>query len=154
MVQEELGGFRPPEELNNGMDYETIIYELVKKKGCCYPAEIRRETGFSKDTIYFHLFQLVKQEKLVKHNIAGLFVVPGWLKPRIKELWDMNIKGDRIKGMAWYTLPGAVDIAGKDEVQRDKEHRKKITKIDGEMNIRRGVEPTAEQKEAMKEGSD
>ena len=66
----------------------------------------------------------------------------------------MNIKGDRIKGMAWYTLPDAVDVEGKDEIQRDKEHREKITKIDGEMNIKRGVEPSAEQKEAIKKDGD
>ena len=86
MVQKELSGFRPPEELNDGMDYETVIHELVKKKGCTYPAEIRRETGFVKDTIYFHLFQLVKKEQLVKHNLAGKFTVPAWLKPRLSEL--------------------------------------------------------------------
>jgi len=154
VVQEELSGFRPPEELNDGMDYETVIHELVKKKGCTYPAEIRRETGFDKDTIYFHLFQLVKKEQLVKHNLAGKFTVPAWLKPRLAELWSMNIKGDRIKGMAWYTLPDAIDIAGKDEVQRDKEHRENTTKIDGEMNIARGVEPTAEQKEAVGKDGD
>jgi len=102
--QIELDGFRPPEEYDTGMNYDSLIYDFVKKKGCSYPAEIMRELGISKDTLYTHLFQLVKKDWLVKHNLAGKYLVPDWLRPRVKEMWSMNIKGDRIRGMAWYTL--------------------------------------------------
>lgn len=152
--QIELDGFKPPEEYDTGMNYNSIIYDFVKKKGCSYPAEIMREVGISKDTLYAHLFELTKKEWLVKHNLAGMFTVPAWLKPRVKEMWSMNIKGDRIKGMAWYTVFDAVEMSNKSEQKRDEEHRKSITKIDGEMNIDRGVEPTDEQKVAMAEDGD
>ena len=149
-----LDGLRPPEEYEEEMNYESIILEFVKKKGCSYPAEIMRELGISKDTVYLKLFKLVKEDWLMKHNLYGTFMVPSWLKPRLQELWDDGKKGDSIRHMSWYTLPGVKDTRGDDILETDKQHKKDITKIDGEMNIKRGVEPTEEQKEAMKEGSD
>lgn len=150
--QEELSGFRPPEDLDEGINHKIVIYELVKKKGCSYPAEIRRETGFSKDTLYAHLFQLVKEEQLVKHNLYGRTKVPSWLKPRIEELWSMNIKGDRITRMAWYTLSGVEDTSMDDKTKSEEVHKKRALIIDYWMNVKRGVEPSDEQKEAAKGG--
>jgi len=152
--QQELSGFRPPEDFDTGVNYESVIYELVKKKGCSYPAEIRRETGFSKDTVYFHLFQLVKKGFLAKHNLYGQKTAPSWIKPRLKEMWDMNIKGDRITGMAWYTLAEVKDDPKSSHYEMNKQYKKDINKIDGELNVHSGIEPTEEQKEALKEAEE
>jgi len=52
-------------------------------------------------------------------------------------------------GMTQYVFPDAESTRRANRVKMEKEYRKEITKIDGEMNINRGVEPTEEQKKAM-----
>jgi len=151
--QQELDGFRPPEDYDTGVNYDKVICDLVKKKGCSYPAEIMRETGICKDTMYVHLYQLTKEKWLEKHNLAGRMRIPSWLKPRIKELWGMNIKGDRIKGMAWYTLPNVKDTAAKDTFKSSEEYKKRTLIIDYWTNIHQGVEPSEEQIEASESGT-
>ena len=149
---DEFTGFKPAREYDTGVNYNKVICDLVKKKGCSYPAEIMRETGIAKDTLYVHLYQLVKEKWLEKHNLAGRMRVPSWLKSRIKELWGMNIKGDRIKGMAWYTLPNVKDTTAVDEVKEGENYKKRTLVIDYWTNIHQDVEPSDEQKKASENG--
>ena len=102
--QNVLDGFQPPNAMGNGVDFDKVIYDFIKKAGCSYPSELRRELGICKDTLYFHLFQLTKQGYLKKHNLMGKHTAPEWMKPRLPELWSTGLKGDRLKMMAWYTI--------------------------------------------------
>jgi len=147
-----LDGLRPPSEYEADVNYESVIIEFVRKKGCSYPAEIMRELGISKDTVYLKLFKLVKEDWLMKHNLYGTFKVPSWLKPRLKELWNDGKKGDSIRHMSWYTLPGVEDTAAKDMVEEGELFKKRTTIIDYWTNINQGVEPSKEQIEASKDG--
>ncbi|MEA3222768.1 MAG: hypothetical protein U9P49_06345 [Thermodesulfobacteriota bacterium] len=151
-MQEELDGFRPPQEYDEGVNYNKIICDFVAKKGCSYPAEMMRELGIYKDTLYVHLAQLVRDNWLEKHSLGGMNKAPSWLKHRLQELWDMNIKGDRIKMMAWYTLSGVGDTRAEDEAKSNEIYKKRTAIIDYWTNVHQGVEPSKEQKKASEDG--
>ena len=148
-----MDGLRPPSDYDADVNYESVIFEFVKKKGCSYPAEIMRELGINKDTVYLKLFKLVKDDWLMKHNLYGTFKVPSWLKPRLKELWNDGKKGDSIRHMSWYTLPNVEDTSAEDELKANLAYGDRTLIIDYWTNIHSGVEASEEQIEASGNGT-
>lgn len=101
-------GFNPPVREDEADEKVDMILDLIKLKGCSYPAEIMGELDISKDTIYRKCRFLERNGIIKRMSLAGIERVPDWLQPRINELWARGIKGDKIRRMTWYKLVGAV----------------------------------------------
>lgn len=97
-------GFNPPEEKEADDETFEAILDVIKEKGCSYPAEISGELNKSKDTIYRKLRFMEKQGMIKRMSIKSPNFVPAWLKHRMTELWNRQIKGDAIRRISWYVL--------------------------------------------------
>lgn len=151
MSQESIvDDFGSPVSESSRIDYDAVIHQLIKDKGCSYPAEMQREIGCSKDTLYMHLHSLCRDKILKRHSLSGKTSAPDWIKPRIPELITMGIKGDRIRAMAWYTLVDAEVKPSKTQFQHEQDYDNNMLALDAEMNRERGVEPSEKQLEAEK----
>ena len=105
MLSKELEvGFSPPEKKEAVDERVGLILDLIKQRGCSYPAEICGELDISKDTVYRKCRFLERQGVIKRMSLAGIEHVPGWLKPRINELWARGIKGEKIRRITWYVL--------------------------------------------------
>lgn len=97
-------GFNPPEEKEADEETFEMILDIIKEKGCSYPAEISGELNKSKDTVYRKLRFMEKQGMVKRMYVKSPTFVPEWLKPRIPELWNRQIKGDAIRRISWYAI--------------------------------------------------
>lgn len=97
-------GFNPPEEEEAEDEKFEMILDIIKEKGCSYPAEISGELNVSKDTVYRKLRFMEKKGRVKRMVIKSPDYVPEWLKPRITELWNRKIKGDAIRRISWYAI--------------------------------------------------
>lgn len=105
MTNKKLGvGFNPPQEEEKADERVEWILDLIKEKGCSYPAEIGGELNISKDTLYRKLRFLEKEGIIKRMSLEGKEQVPDWLEPRIKELWARGIKGEGIRRISWYMV--------------------------------------------------
>ena len=116
-------GFSPPQDKNEADDRADAILELIREKGCSFPAEIMGELDISKDTIYRKCRYLEKQGLIKRMSLWGIDKVPDWLQPRIKELWARGIKGDKIRYMTWYTVVKSASKADDHVVKTSKKHK-------------------------------
>lgn len=116
-------GFSPPQDKNEADDRADAILELIREKGCSFPAEIMGELDISKDTIYRKCRYLEKQGLIKRMALFGVDKVPDWLQPRIKELWARGIKGDKIRYMTWYTVVKSASKADDHVVKTSKKHK-------------------------------
>jgi len=99
-----LDGFSPPVE-EDQMDLKAEeILEVIKEKNCSYPSEICGETDISKETVYRKLRFMTKQGLIKRMSLEGMERVPGWLEPRINDLWLRGIKGNAIRRLSWYMV--------------------------------------------------
>jgi len=99
-------GFVPPEQSEQEDLKASEILEIIREKGCSYPAEICGETDISKDTVYRKLRFLTKQGVVERMSLEGSDKVPDWLRDRIPGLWSRGLKGDAIRRLTWYRVVG------------------------------------------------
>lgn len=97
-------GFNPPEERKEADEKVELILDLIKEKGCSYPAEICGELDISKDTVYRKCRFLEREKVIERMLIETAKEVPKWLQPRMHELWARGIKGNKIRRITWYRL--------------------------------------------------
>ena len=97
-------GFNPPEEDKADDGQFEMILDIIREKGCSYPAEISGELNVSKDTVYRKLRFMEKKGRVEKMIIKSPTFVPEWLKPRMPELWNRKIKGESIRRISWYII--------------------------------------------------
>ena len=80
---------------------KDAIEELVKEKGITFPTEIRRELGLSKDRVYDLLWELVRENRVKRHQVPP--VPCECFQKRIGEFWNMGIKGQgAFKRVSWF----------------------------------------------------
>lgn len=115
MINKELEvGFNPPVEEEKDDEKVEMILDLIKEKGCSYPAEIMGVLNISSDTVYRKCRFLEEKGLLERMSLDGKRWIPEWLQPRIKELWARGIKGEKIRRMSWYRVVGTDGIPKKD----------------------------------------
>ena len=98
----EADPYSPPSERLVKTSTDDLIIEVLRELKISYPNEIAAQTGYSQQTVLARL-AFLRVHGVVERVMLGRSP-PDELKARFNELWELGLKGARIKMCAWHRL--------------------------------------------------
>ncbi len=98
----EVDPYSPPSDRLAKTGTDDLIIQVIRGLKISYPNEIAAQTGFSQQTVLARLAYL-RVHGVVERVPLGRSP-PDDLKARFAELWELGLKGPRIKLCAWHRL--------------------------------------------------
>lgn len=99
----------PPNErsrVEEKLKSKDLILYTIKEQKATYPSEIAMLTGLSDKTVYRTLARLCYLNKIKRVTLKkSLKNTPRFIKERIPELWERDIKGGQIMNLVFYLIP-------------------------------------------------
>jgi DNA-binding transcriptional ArsR family regulator len=94
--------YSPPSDKLAKTSADDLIIEVLRELKISYPNEIAAQTGYSQQTVLARLAYL-RVHGVVERVPLGRSP-PDDLKARFPQLWEVGMKGARIKMCAWHRL--------------------------------------------------
>jgi DNA-binding transcriptional ArsR family regulator len=98
----EVDPYSPPSDKLAKTSTDDLIIEVLRELKISYPNEIAAQTGYSQQTVLARLAYL-RVHGIVERVPLGRSP-PDELKARFPQLWELGLKGPRIKMCAWHRL--------------------------------------------------
>jgi len=102
LVEVEGDPYSPPSDKLVKSSTDELIMEVLKELKISYPNEIAAQTGFSQQTVLARLAYL-RVHGVVERVVLGRSP-PDDLLRRLSQLWEVGLKGPRLKMCAWHRL--------------------------------------------------
>jgi DNA-binding Lrp family transcriptional regulator len=102
LVEVEGDPYSPPSDKLVKSSTDELIMNVLREFKISYPNEIAAQTGFSQQTVLARLAYL-RVHGEVERVVLGRSP-PDELQARLSQLWELGLKGPRIKMCAWHRL--------------------------------------------------
>jgi DNA-binding transcriptional ArsR family regulator len=102
VIEPEVDQYSPPSEKLVKSTTDDLILDVLREFKISYPNEIAAQTGYSQQTILARLAYL-RAHGVVERVMLGRSP-PDDLVKRFPQLWELGLKGSRIKMCAWHRL--------------------------------------------------